>query len=221
VEVGLSRLSGVLHLDTQIAMDEMIRLVHDYNRGLASGEDVIFWVKVTIRSFMAQVDGLGYAMRRAVLQNAAKCSLSLTVKERARLSERKYDAVSDTILDQPAHLSTEEGIKVAFRYFPQLFGVNKVLDTSGEEWRGFKRVSAVRNKLTHPEIPEHLVPVNALPALHPTLLWFYSQLLELFVDIVSRSGMASVPSFPIGEIPKFREVDFPWHIFLEQNTNAS
>jgi hypothetical protein len=213
----LRRLHSALRRDTELALFEFSAAVERFNRGEVSIEEAGSWCKAAVRSFVAEVDSLGHAMRRAVLRSADEQLLSLSTRERARLSEKKYDATTDSIGEKEAPLFLEEGIKEAFKYFPGLFGSDYKLATGGEEWRGFKRVVDVRNQLTHPEIPEHLSAVNAYPALLPSVIWFYGQLAGLFADIVSRTGGSLPPSLPmVHNVPPFRDKTAPRHQFFSE-----
>jgi hypothetical protein len=134
------------------------------------------------------VDGLGYALRRAVLRNADSCGLNLTTKKRAELSEKAYDPSSGTIGDKQKNLSTLDSIKLGVSYFSQLFGKEFKLDTGGEEWRGFDRIVRVRHKFTHPASVEDLHVINAIPALVPTLIWFNGQMQALLAECADAIG---------------------------------
>ena len=214
----IHQLGAVLLRDVEISTEEISVLMKP-----VEGPDIkaaTFWVKTLIRSILGLMDGLSFAMRRAILENAKAVGLTLTTKERARLQERRYDPKTDSVLTAPQNLSPADSFKLAFKLFPRLFGSSFTLDTSGEDWLAVRRIVDVRNRFTHPKVLEHLAVHPALPALAPASIWLYTQTAELLAEVSKRLG-GKPKAIPTGFIPpKYRESDAPWQaIFSAEDTN--
>lgn len=207
----------VLLSDLALAKDRFAELAPTATASEASREEAVFWTKTIIRCFMGLVDGVSYVMRSVVVKHARDTNLTLSNKEIALLRAKKYDKRRDRVLsNEPVHLATADSFKLAFRYFPRLFGMDVDLDTGGEPWRGFKRLVKVRNNFTHPKIAEHLAVFNALPALWPTVVWVTATYHDLLQEVGQRIG----GSFTDEPGPAFRAKDAPWTtIFSEEDMN--
>lgn len=205
----IHQIGTVLLRDVEISTQELSNLLKSAGRESPDVQVTIFWVKTVIRSVLGLMDGLSFAMRRAVLENAQQAGLHLTIKERARLQERRYDASTDSILNIPQNLSPAESFKLAFKLFPKLFGASFALNTSGEDWLAIRRIIDVRNRFTHPKVLEHLAVFPVLPALSPGSAWLYTQTAELLAEISRRIG-GTPQTIPSSISPRYRESEAPW-----------
>jgi hypothetical protein len=138
-----------------------------------------FWHKSVIRSFFAMVEATSFAMRKAVIEAADEAGVELTNKERAKLMERKYDTQSDTITDIDVKGGkVAENLKLVFKYFPRLFGVDFKPDF-GQVWQTFLKLIDARNEMTHSGMLEHIIPIATLPLVQPSVMWFLATLRNL------------------------------------------
>jgi hypothetical protein len=214
--LGIHRLNEILAYDSGHSLDQFAAELPRIAAALAAGGEVppetAYLIKKTVRAFLGQVDGLAFALRDAVRSCADEVGLPLTTKERAKLREKKYDAASDTITGQPALLNTPDSLKLALRYFPKLFGSSYELRTDGVAWRAFKRLVRTRNGFTHSATLNDISPVNAVPVLKPTLLWFFQQMQLLYADIAPRLGIVLKPTAAYMDDPflGFNEDEHPW-----------
>jgi hypothetical protein len=161
------QIGTVLLQDVEISTKELSLLTKPVEEQSLDLKAATFGAKTAIRSILGLMDGLSFAMRRTVLENAKGLGLSLTTKESARLQERRYDPKTDSVLTTPQNLSPAESFKLAFKLFPKLFHLSFTLDTSGEDWLAVRRIIDVRNRFTHPKVLEHLAVYPALPAFGP------------------------------------------------------
>ncbi len=144
-----------------------------------------FWQKSIIRSFFAMVEATSFTMRKAVVEAAGEAGVELTNKERAKLIEKKYDAESDAITDIDVKGGkVADNLKLVFRYFPRLFGVEFEPDL-GKGWQDFRELIKARNEMTHSGILEHIMPIKALPLVPPGVIWF----LETLRDLLAACGL--------------------------------
>ncbi|HET9212465.1 MAG TPA: hypothetical protein VFR03_18820 [Thermoanaerobaculia bacterium] len=204
------QIGTVLLRDVEISTEELSALIKLAEDKSPDVKVATFWAKTVIRSVLGLMDGLSFAMRRAVLENAKQVGLPITTKERARLQERRYDPKTDSVLTTPQNLSPAESFKLAFKLFPRLFGSNFTLDTGGEDWLAVRRIIDIRNRFTHPKVLEHLAVHPALPALSPASVWLYTQTAELLAEVSRRLGGSpkTIPSS--SSPPKYRESEALW-----------
>lgn len=206
----IHQIGTTLLRDVEISTEELSAIIRPAKGKSPDIKAATFWAKTVIRSILGLMDGLSFAMRRAVLENAKQVGLPLTTKERARLQERRYDPKTDSVLTTPQNLSPAESFKIAFKLFPRLFGSNFTLDTSGEDWLAVRRIIDVRNHFTHPKVLEHLAVYPALPAISPASAWLYTQTAELLAEVSRRLG-GTPQTIPSGvSPPKYRESEAPW-----------
>ena len=214
LQVSLTTISSINSILSQDVKTSIDQFTSDLQLVSASGqptEETAYIIRKAIRAFVGQVDGVSFAMRHAVLASADEVGLSLTVKERAKLSERKYDKATDSISENRALLNTPDSLKLALRYFPQLFGSTYALDTSGVAWRSLIRLVDVRNGFSHPRTLDAFSPINALYILRPTFLWFFYQMQLLYADSAPRIGVSVSAVEPMDDpFAEYDEAAHPW-----------
>src|SRR5215203_2785644 len=93
----ITKIGTVLLKDVEISTNELSMLMKLAEGGPLDVKKATFWIKTVIRSILGLMDGLSFAMRGTVLQNAKDVGLTLTTKERARLQERRYDPKTDSV----------------------------------------------------------------------------------------------------------------------------
>lgn len=153
--------------------------------GVNSGRTFDFWevftsAKPLIRALMGQMDALSHLMRQIIVERAAHGVPSLSNKELATLSGRKYDPKSDTISEKSTRfLPTTDSFRLAAKYFPSVFGVDGMTDFREGGWNSVVQLARARNRFTHPERLHDLVPIEALVHLQPALLWSQTVLMSL------------------------------------------
>jgi RNA polymerase sigma factor (sigma-70 family) len=208
----ITAINDLLHYDSMRCLEQLGEDLQRVRGGAEVTAASRYQLKKTVRAFVGQVDGLAYVFRQAVLASADEVGLTLTTKERAALSEHKYDKSSDTILDTPDLLKTLEGLKLALKHFPRLFGSSYTLDTSRVAWRGLKRLVDVRNGLAHPSNLNDMSPANAAPILGPTIDWFFYQMQLMYADIAPRIGVTlRAVEQKADPFLGFDEKAYPWH----------
>ena len=167
------------------------RLLHEHWECLEAGEidfwEASFWVKSCIRTFLAHIDAIGYMMRRDVVRYASMTGLEIPKKKLAEVAERRFDRLTDEMTDEPARrLGPREGLKLGYRYYPKLFGSDFALDLSDDRWQSLGLVVEDRNAFAHPKTLDDLIPLKAIVALRPAMLWFF----ETQVRLVQCCGAA-------------------------------
>jgi hypothetical protein len=201
-----SEIDDILREDSSIALRQFHDAILRFNENQTQEnlEAAEFYAKASIRAILGHIDGIGHALRRVVVKCADEAGCSIPTKKLAELMERKYDAETDSISEQPKLLSTESSIKLATTWFPKLSGAEFMLNTDGEGWRGVKRLITIRNAFTHPKELEDLFPQLAVPAIHSTVIWFLTQMRDMFAACAAKLG------FPTQE-PEVITLNFPFN----------
>jgi hypothetical protein len=171
-----------------------------------SGQPVEFWevftsAKPLVRALMGQLDALSHLMRQIIVERAAYGLPTLSNKELATLSGRKYDRKSDTVLGEPArYLPTIDSFRLAVRHFPSVFGYDSIVDFREVGWNSVVQLAMARNRFTHPKRLHDLVPIEALVHLQPALLWTQDVLMNLTRLLLEAAGGSSMPAPPTHQI---------------------
>jgi hypothetical protein len=182
-------LNAALTADTRIATEKLVCLLSTQPDTKEDVETAAFWIRTVVRTLLAQVEGISFWMRNAVLEMADAAGLQITNRTRAELSELKYDRSSDTIIPELASKGTKETLKLAFRYFPLLFGSNWKLNTNDPGWADFLVILEERKRIAHPCRIEYFYPAHVGPHLMPGMLWFFSSTMEMMDSCLASLGL--------------------------------
>lgn len=186
------KLSHFAQKDTSLAMDLLKPRIPDANRGRGDIWEFNFYLKIVVRSLLAEVDGTAYMMRKAVVDNYAEAGVAIPLKKVAELAERRFDKESERITDQPASpLSTADSLKLALRYFPQVFGAREFADFKQPGWQALKLLIDARNDFTHPKRLQHLFPFGSVAYLQPAMIWFYAVIQKTLADCARSAGIST------------------------------
>jgi hypothetical protein len=169
------------------------------------------------------VEAASFTMRKAVVEAADEAGVELTNKERAKLIEKKYDAESDTITDIDVKGGkVAENLKLVFKYFPRLFGVDFKPDF-GPGWQSFLKLIDARNEMTHSGMLEHIIPIATLPLVQPSVMWFLTTLRDLLSACgLDKKDLPSQETFvqPIS-LPSMPGFDAAFYQMVSENDSIS
>lgn len=129
-----------------------------FQAGEISLEDVCFWHKSLAGAFFAFADGLCFVLREAISDNADRLALPQKLRH---------------LLDPKSRGELERVAPAALRYFARLFDAQVVVDTSTEDFRGFRALTAAREAFTHPKNHAEVCPFTLFPTLSPACEWFF------------------------------------------------
>jgi hypothetical protein len=104
----LGKISKPLMEDTARAADELKKRDRKGTRSPRDGQELTFWGKVTTTCLFAHINAVGSAARKCVQLFPGFGDLTLTKREIAKLTDRKYDADTDQILGPTTPLSSIE-----------------------------------------------------------------------------------------------------------------
>ena len=179
--------------DTQAAFARLNEVSEDFNSDRTLYDDLRFWLVCAIRCFFSQVDAISFAMRESVVKHWSESGLDLTNRELARLQERKYLRDDDSVGDGESFNSYEKNVSLAFKYFPQLFESDYQLDKGDTRWANFRDLLKARNRLTHPQHFEDLLPKEALTHFKVCFLWITNELHVLLASCSKGPGVDRIP----------------------------
>src|ERR1700674_360011 len=213
----LLQLNAILQADALKSFTAFSDSALRYSKRQGSVHAASFHAKNAISTLLGYIDGLSFAMRRAVVDLGEQAGLALSPKVYADLAEKQYDPMTQSVTSHDAFVGPERSLRLACQYFPALCGVESRLDTGGKDWRGFKRLVKVRNAFTHPRLFYDLSPLNGTDAIQPTLNWFLVVIYTLFQECGTRAGFSlPTPAFPVRE--RYRERIHPWReVFSEDD----
>lgn len=181
----LARLNRALSIDIHLAL---VGLGRSYRQYVPDSDidskpvfEVGYWNRIAIRAFLAQVEGLSHVMRRFIGQPSNSRQLGLTNKKRAEVLERRYDKELDQVTRVLSPNKVADNIKLAFRYYPRLFGTEFALDTNSPSWKALiKILIPARNNMTHAGTFEDFFSLESAQTLQPCLVWFLSSIGQMF-----------------------------------------
>ncbi|HEV8237996.1 MAG TPA: hypothetical protein VGS57_01355, partial [Thermoanaerobaculia bacterium] len=157
--VNLGQIGTSLQQDVAALSAEVTPQVELFKSGALDLETVCYWHQALAGAFLAFADGICFAVREAIAASAASCGVELSAK-----AQRALDPQSRTPLEKLAPL--------AFRTLARLFGVEFVIDTSGEAFRGFKALTDAREAFAHPKNHTEVCPFSLFPTLSSSAEWF-------------------------------------------------
>lgn len=134
------------------------RFQHASKAAEASLEDACFWHKSLAGAFFAFADGLCFVLREAITENANRLALSQKLRR---------------ILEPESRVELEKLFPLALRHFARLFNAEVTVDTSTEDFRGFRALTEAREAFTHPKNHAEVCPFTLFPTLIPACEWFF------------------------------------------------
>lgn len=167
-----------------------------------------FLHRLYIVTFYSAVDALTYDMRNGVNLFGKSAGVELTAKERAKLVERCYDPELDRVTDEVKKNSAKVNFRLAFEYFPRIYGVNFEVRTQHPGWNDFLELLKGRHKITHPKTLEGLLGIQGLQNLDRGRVWFQNEYKRLIQECMKQIG-APMDSEEVGlpERPKVPKLD--------------
>jgi len=151
--------------------------------------EATFWLKSLAGAFFAYADGLTYSIRET-----AASSTDLLGDRLSRNLLRD--------LDTSKRLPLERAVAVALKSLCHLCVATPVIDTSTEDFRGFKALTEARERFVHPKSHLDVCPFELFPTINPALEWFLHTLRQTFI-ICGRSL-----GFPLQTPPQGRRFYF-------------
>lgn len=141
--------------------------------------DQDFWRRALLRSFLSEVEGLLFVMRRIILWAHDRGELPLSVGEACMLREQDFafDARKRKVIERHRFNRLQDNFILTFSIFPKVFGSTFVVDYGGVGWDCFQRAVDARNSITHPKsIGDVLLAGSIYNATADAISWFHESL---------------------------------------------
>ena len=157
-------------------------------------EDNQFTRRAYIRSLFAMIEGSIWVLKQTVLHTPVPEGQirTLSAAEYALLSDKTYNLKSN---GQPKEQTKYLKLPDNFRFTFSVLG--KFLDTSFDlgvgtvAWSNFLEAQAIRNRITHPKIPEDFeVSDDEIATCKETCSWFNQLILFFFNTLVLNANHA-------------------------------
>lgn len=172
----LGKLSEPLVQDTSRAAQELKKRNRKGIRSSRDRQELVFWGKVTVSCLFAHISAVGSVTRKCVQLFRGFGDLTLSNREIAKLTDRRYDPDTDRVLGPTTPLSAIESLKLGLKYFAQLVGADFKLATGDDRWQGLRELQFARRRFTHPERIEDLYALEMFGSLQSSLVWFYGEM---------------------------------------------
>jgi hypothetical protein len=148
----------------QILGNDVDRCKAELDRTIDAGEkepngDVIcdyeYHARQLIRAVFAYMEAVTFSVKIKAAHHLLNSKLGLAEGERAFAGETDYKlADKGTVIEQPAHIRTADNIRFAIALADKAYGVGKKFDPSIGWWPKLKSSIKVRDRLTHPKLPD-------------------------------------------------------------------
>src|SRR4051794_11317503 len=191
-------MAQVFSKDVEIASEQLLEILKNPPKPSRSTTiwDVPYVGKTALRNLFGHVDGVAYTMRSIALEFAEELKVPIPDEERRALQEQRGTKDGKPAQNRPSPL---EHLKIAFRYFPTLFGIEAELDLSSEHAKAFLDLAEIRKEIAHPKTLEQLTGKDVYDRWIPGSAWYLAQISGLFLlcaqQIPKMSSTSRSPSF--------------------------
>jgi hypothetical protein len=173
----LGKLKDALRADLARVMESMATSIAQWKRAgtphpTAAEEGPL---RDAIRAAFAVVDGRVYVVKRFSLEVLHELDRSLFTPAEVQALREEAARIKDTgkVKAAPSRPQFCPNVKFAFRSALAAAGAEDAEMFSGEGWREFEAAAALRDRLTHPRAPSHLVvTADDLSLVYGGLAWF-------------------------------------------------
>jgi hypothetical protein len=169
-------------------------------------QELNFWHRTYIRTFITHVEGLLFVMRRIVAWAHDRGEVDLTPGEAVLIREKQYyfNSEKKRVEAKVKNNKLLENFVLAFDLFPRVFGSSFQVDYGNNGWEIFQSVVRVRNCLTHPKAPQDtLLQPELYHKISDAVTWFLSCLEGLFAsvnaDLLNQDSQKVATSPELGE----------------------
>src|SRR6266849_3527448 len=168
-------MAAFLTKDLAIATEQTADKVKSKRPSDALEWAVVYLGKTALRTLFSHVEVLSYTLRSLAVEYAQELGVEIPDQEQLALQ-----ALRGTKDGKPAPIRPVESLKIAFQYFPSLFGVRLELDLSTEDAKAFLALEDLRIEMAHPTTIEQLSGKEIPLHWNAGSSWYLSQLNEFF-----------------------------------------
>jgi len=179
----MKQMNGLFHYDTMRAVALATEKQQEFNRGEASYEEYMFWLRGLIRTSFAHIEGVTYLMRQMTIWAWERSEIILTEDEAAKLMEEELIERDGEKIKKKRFNQLRENFELAFKYFPMAFGASFRLNKGDTGWPSFLNAAKTRNAVTHPKKPsEFMLSGIAVKEIKDTMTWFSETMSKLLAE---------------------------------------
>lgn len=119
--------------------------------------DYEFQARQLVRAVFAYIEGVTFSMKTSAAWKCMQDGVEITPQERYIAAEVEY-RINDKgeVVERPAQVTLTRNIRFTFALTEKAHKIPAQFDPSIEWWSCLKEAIKVRNRLTHPRMPEDL-----------------------------------------------------------------
>jgi hypothetical protein len=193
----------VLTKDLEIASEQLVEAKKDAKPTALGKLDLAYAGKTALRTLFSHVDGMAYTLRSIAVEYAEE--LGVQIPDQERLSLQELRGPKDGKPAQ-ARLSPIESFKVALKYFPALFGVERELDFSSDHAKAFLALADIRKQIGYPKTLADLSGKDVYPFWLPGSSWYLAQVSDLLL-LCAQQIPDTAFAFPNQPLPDYQHTE--------------
>ena len=119
--------------------------------------DYEYQARQLVRTIFAFIEGVTFSMKVKAASHCLDKGIEITDGERFFAVDQDH-ILTDTgrVIERPAHIRLSDNVRFASALQEKALGIAKPFDSSCEWWSCFKSSIKVRDRLTHPKMPEDI-----------------------------------------------------------------
>ncbi len=171
--IFLDNMRKALMKDTDICRTNLTNAFNVFNSD-SSKENMInvnFWCLTSVRVFFSAVEGVLH-------------SYKVVMEKCYEAGEIEFSEDDLPIIRGEKWLSFHENLKFTVKHFSRLIGIPSPVNKNSQEWVAFKKITEIRNRITHPKkIEDVFITTEEIPFINQGPLWFWNLILKLIEGV--------------------------------------
>jgi len=119
--------------------------------------DYEYHARQLVRTIFAFIEGVTFSMKVKAASHCLDNRIEITDGERFFAVDKDHILTDKgRVIERPAHIRLSDNVQLAFALQEKALRIAKLFDSSCEWWSCFKSSIKVRDRLTHPKMPEDI-----------------------------------------------------------------
>ena len=119
--------------------------------------DYEYHARQLVRTILAFIEGVTFSMKVKAASHCLDNRIEITDGERFFAVDKDHILTDKgRVIERPAHIRLSDNVQLAFALQEKALRIAKLFDSSCEWWSCFKSSIKVRDRLTHPKMPEDI-----------------------------------------------------------------
>lgn len=164
------------------------------NYGLdQTGDNAQFWIRNSIRSLFAHVEGIVYGLKRLSYTKHVATNSILSVEEIAALQELGYEVKENgDVEERKQGIRTINNVRFTFKIVSKVFAIGWLPDFSSDGWENFRKALKIRHRITHPKSKADLtITSEEINIVNAAQGWWRNTLNGLFSRLGKRQSSST------------------------------